>query len=252
MAFTGVGVALTTLFDERLAVDVAATVDHAVRMSEAGMVAIVAAGTTGEAAALTPEERMALVTAIRNAVPAEVLVVAGTGSASAYGSVALTRQAVAAGADAVLTLSPPGTPDVRPYYSAVVQAAGDTPVLAYHFPNASAPGIPLGALDGIPVAGIKDSSGDPNRLLEHLSRWDLPVYVGNSSLLSLAGPLGATGAILSAANADPETCIAAFAGDAAAQLALADVHAATKRRLAEGIKLEMQRRFGTPTHSRIR
>ena len=42
--FTGVGVALATLFDADLAVDVDATRDHAVRLVEAGMQAVIVAG----------------------------------------------------------------------------------------------------------------------------------------------------------------------------------------------------------------
>ena len=44
------------------------------------------------------------------------------------------------------------------------------------------------------------------------------LYVGSPWLLSAAGPLGATGAILAVANVEPELSIAAFAGDVAAQL----------------------------------
>ena len=48
------------------------------------------------------------------------------------------------------------------------------------------------------------------------------LYVGSPWLLSAAGPLGAAGAILAVANVEPALSIAAFAGDAAAQRALAD------------------------------
>ncbi len=252
MPVPGISVALVTLFDERLRVDVAATVDHAARLVEAGVRGVLVAGTTGEAATLDPEERMTLIGAMREALPADVPVLAGTGAASAYQAVALTQQAVAAGADVVLALSPPRSFDVRPYYTAVAKAAGDTPVLAYHFPKVSAPGIPVGALDGVPVDGIKDSSGDPTRLLEQLTAWAIPVYVGSSALLALAGPMGAAGAILSAANLDPALCIRAFAGDIDAQIALAPIHAATQRPLAEGVKLEMASRWGTSATTRIR
>ncbi|MEX1288408.1 MAG: dihydrodipicolinate synthase family protein [Acidimicrobiia bacterium] len=252
MPFTGVGVALTTLFGERLAVDTAATAEHAARLVDLGLTAVIVAGTTGEAAALDPDERMDLVSAVRAAVPDEVPVVAGTGAASAHGAAALTQQAVAAGADAVLALSPPRSSDLRAYYTAVGHAAGDVPVLAYHFPAVSAPGIPVGALDHLPIAGCKDSSGDPNRLLDELTGTGVPIYVGNSALLALAGPLGAAGAILAAANVAPELCLAAFGGDASAQRELAPIHAATRLPLPEGTKLEMARRWGTPITARIR
>lgn len=250
--FTGVGVALATIFDERLRVDVAATAEHAVRLASHGMASIVVAGTTGEAFALAPDERMALVSAVREAVSGDIPVIAGTGAPSAHGAVGLTQQAVAAGADAVLVLSPARSTDLRAYYTAVDHAAGDTPVLAYHFPKVSDPGIPVGLLDELPIVGCKDSSGDPNRLLDEVTTVQLPIFVGNAALLALAGPLGVAGAILAAANAEPELCIEAFGGDAGAQRSLAATHALTALPPADGLKLEMAKRWGTPTHSRIR
>jgi hypothetical protein len=47
-------------------------------------------------------------------------------------------------------------------------------------------------------------------------------------VLALAGPVGATGAILALANLEPELCGQAFAGDAAAQLRLTDAHLAVR------------------------
>ena len=51
--FTGVGVALATLFDEAGEVDVKATAAHAATLVELGIRAVVVAGSTGEASALT-------------------------------------------------------------------------------------------------------------------------------------------------------------------------------------------------------
>jgi 4-hydroxy-tetrahydrodipicolinate synthase len=85
------------------------------------------------------------------------------------------------------------------------------------------------ALAGLPVAGVKDSSGDADRLLDELAHYPGATYVGSSAVLALAGPMGAAGAILALANIEPERCAAAFAGDAAAQLALADRHLEARR-----------------------
>jgi len=58
--FSGVGVALVTLFDDRGEVDAKATAGLAVRLVDQGMRAIVVAGSTGEASSLDPGERLAL------------------------------------------------------------------------------------------------------------------------------------------------------------------------------------------------
>src|SRR3954451_22277434 len=100
--FRGVAVALVTLFDDHLAVDVAATTDHAVRLVELGIDAVVVAGSTGEAAALAMAERTELIQAIRKALPRTTPVIAGTGAADARTAAELTARARDAGADAAL------------------------------------------------------------------------------------------------------------------------------------------------------
>ncbi|MGI9023548.1 MAG: dihydrodipicolinate synthase family protein [Acidimicrobiales bacterium] len=251
--FTGVGVPVVTLFDASGALLAEATAEHAARLVELGVRAVVVAGSTGEAAALSPAERVTLLDAVRSAVPPAtgVPVIAGTGAPSARQAVALTKAAADHGADAVLVLSPPGTDDPRLYYDRVAVAAGRVPVLAYHFPVMSAPGIPFAALGDLPVVGCKDSSGDPDRLLETVAGWDRALYTGSSALLSFAGPLGCAGAIVTLANVEPERCVEAFDGDVAAQLALADAHEASGVRLPVGIKELTARRFGTPVTVRV-
>lgn len=249
--FTGVGVALVTLFDDRLDVDAAATADHAARLVGLGIQAVVVAGSTGEAASLDTGERTQLVGAVAAAVGDRVPVVAGTGAPSARQAAELTRAAVDAGAHGVLALSPPATLDSRPYYEVVAAAAGAVPVLAYHFPAVSAPGIPVERLAELRVSGLKDSSGDPNRLLATLGAFGGHVYVGSSALLVQAGAVGAAGAILALANAEPEDCLAAWAGDGEAQRRLAGPHATAAASFPAGIKRLAADRFGTPTHRRM-
>ena len=67
--FTGVGVALVTLFDDDGDVDTDATAALAAELAAAGVRAIVVAGSTGEAAALDSAERVALAKVVREVVP---------------------------------------------------------------------------------------------------------------------------------------------------------------------------------------
>lgn len=248
--FRGVGVALVTMFDASGNLMAGATAEHAARLVEAGIAAVLVAGTTGEAAALDAAERLELVDAVRALVPGVPLIV-GTGAASAHQAVAVTAAACDHGADAVLVLSPPGTHDPRPYYAEVAKAAGPTPVLAYHFPAASLPGISVEHLAELPVSGCKDSSGDPTRLLVTAGLFGGAIWVGNPSLTLLAGALGTAGAILALANLDPESCLAAHAGDATAQRRLAEVHVATSHRYPADLKALIAQRWGTPATARL-
>ena len=243
--FTGVGVALVTLFREDGDLDAAATAGLAARLVDLGVRGVVVGGTTGEAATLEPEERVELVTAVRDAVPREVPVIAGAGAAGGRQAADHTRRAFDAGADAVLVLSPPRVPDPRPYYDVVARAADGRPVLAYHFPEASAPGIPVELLADLPVTGVKDSSANPERLLVELESFDGDVYVGSATMLVMAGAVGATGAVLALANAEPEACVRAFAGDGKSQRSLLEAHLAATRNFPAGLKSMIATRFGT-------
>ena len=249
--FTGVGVALVTLFDARGALDTLSTADLAVRLVDRGVRSVVVAGTTGEASALSTTERSRLTRAVREAVPAEVPVITGTGSITGELAADLTGRAFDDGADAVLVLSPPRVDDPRPYYDVVAKASGGRPVLAYHFPWASAPGIDVGLLADLPVAGLKDSSGDAELLLRELAATDGDVYVGAAPLLTMAGSVGATGAILTLANAEPERCIAAFDGDGEAQRALLPAHLGSVRGFPAGIKQLTAERWDVSPSARV-
>jgi len=245
--FSGVAVGLVTFFDEHGQVDNAATANHARHLAERGLRALVVAGSTGEASHLSMKERLHLFDAVRAAVPAEMPVLLGTGDLAPGVSVPdLTRRAAQHGAAAALVLSP-HKGDVREFYGEVVAAAGSMPVLAYHWPKASPPGISLDDLKAIKVAGLKDSTGDTERMLETLSCFKLPFYAGNSSVVAYAGMLGCTGCILAAANLEPERCIDAFAGDISAQKALLSAHRIVSAYGVKGIKEELARKFGTST-----
>lgn len=249
--FRGTGVALLTLFHDDGSIDPGATGALARELVDRGMRAVLVAGTTGEAATLTGAERAALVDAVRQAIPAGIPVIAGTGAPSVRQAVGLTEEAVAAGADAVLAWTPPGGLDLPGYFKAVADAAQGRPVLAYHLPRLYPPGIPVEALDGLPVAGQKDSSGEPDRLLDELAHYSGPTYVGSSALLALAGPLGAAGALLALANVEPERCGAAFDGDAQAQRELIDRHLAAARGGVPALKRILADDWGRPVPVRI-
>ena len=128
--------------------------------------------------------------------------------------------------------------------------AGDVPVLGYHYPAVSPPGISLDVLERLPVPGCKDSTGDMNRLLATLDRWDGWLYTGSAALAMSAGLLGCTGAILGLANAEPELCVAAFGGSAQAQRQLTPSHLAAGRSFPRGLKHLVAERFGTSERSR--
>lgn len=252
--FKGVGVALVTLFHEDGSLDAPATAELAGNLVDAGVAAVVVAGTTGEAASLDGDERSELLNAVRKVVPegSGTPLIVGTGTCTTSDSVCFTRAAREAGADAVLTMALPSAPDQRPYYTAIAEAAGDMPVLGYHYPKVSSPGIGLDQLADLPIAGLKDSSGDAGRLVQTLDQWGGPLYSGSANLIFMAGALGCAGMILGLANVEPEKCAAAFNGDPAAQLVLAKAIKESEVQFPATLKQLVSARFGTSTITRLK
>ena len=248
--FSGIAVALVTLFDPDGGLDAPATADLAAQLVGLGVSAVLVAGSTGEAWALSGGERTALLDAVRAAV--DVPIIAGTGAPTAAEAAAFSAAATDHGADVLLALSPPGTDEPRPYYDEVAKAAAGVPVLAYHFPVVSAPGLAVSVLADLPVVGVKDSSGDVERLHQTLANYDGHVYTGSSAVLALAGSLGTPGAIDVLANSQPEQVIAAFSGDEAAQSALVPVFDEVLADFPAAIKRMTAARFATSTVTRPR
>jgi 4-hydroxy-tetrahydrodipicolinate synthase len=249
--FSGVGVALVTLFEADGEIDPGSTGKLAASLAGRGMAAVLVNGTTGEAGTLTGPERTELIEAVRAAVPAAVPVIAGTGAPSLRPAAALTRAAVSAGADAVLTWCPPRCADLAGYFLAIGEAAAGRPVLAYHNPFIACADLPVDRLATLPVTGLKDSSGSPDRLLDELARYPGDMYVGSSGLLALAGPMGTAGALLALANLAPEACVQAWGGDGAAQRALAAQHLDVRAGGPARLKLLMAGADGTSPAARI-
>lgn len=249
--FAGVGVALVTLFDDDLEVDYATTAQHARHLVSAGVRAVVVCGTSGEPETMSYAERLMLLDAVLDCVGGDVPVVMGAGLPSAKQAAEFAAQANERAVAGIVARSPRGAKDPAPFYDAVAAAIGDTALLAYHFPQVAPPGIPIDALPKLPVVGLKDSSGDPERLLATLDVFEGDVYTGSATLLLLAGQLDCAGAILQLANAFPELCAEAFAGRAQAQRALTSPHLRARADFPAGIKSLMAQRYGTSLASRL-
>jgi dihydrodipicolinate synthase/N-acetylneuraminate lyase len=115
----------------------------------------------------------------------------------------------------------------------------------------SAPGLPLDGLRELPLAGIKDSSGDPVRLAIELEELPHGVIMGSPALLLQAGAMGACGAILALANIDVEGCRRAWEGDGPAQAALINGHRANGMAGIAGLKRALCQLHGTSPVTRL-
>ena len=248
--FTGAGVALLTLFEADGSLLVDETAAYAAMLASKGAACILVAGTTGEFWTLEREERVSLIAAVRHAVPAAVPVMAGIGALDAGRALSLAGAVDDTGANAALCFVPRGeTPEV--FYGKVREAVGDVPLLAYHFPAAGYTELPVPSLADLPIDGIKDSSGEPGRLLATAGVLPANVYTGSALLTGLAAALGTAGGILAAANLDPAAATAAVHGDTAAQGVVARLHASLAGDVPpRALKRLAAERYGIPPHTR--
>lgn len=188
-------------------------------LQQNGSDALVVAGTTGEAPALTHAEQIQLITEVSDAV--SVPIIAGTGSNSTQESVWLTERVTENDtANAVLVVSPyynrPSQEGILDYYERVA-AATDLPVIIYDIPARTGRKVDtntiLQLVEEIPnIEGLKDAAGDTDetaRLISLLRSKDLldkcQVYSGDDARNVALYRAGAVGAISVASHwAGPE------------------------------------------------
>jgi dihydrodipicolinate synthase/N-acetylneuraminate lyase len=203
--------ALTTPFSEGGALDLEALRAHVELLVEDGLDGVVVAGTTGEGPLLEEAEVEAAVAAAVEASADRIEVIAHVGRASTLATTRLAPAAAAAGADALIAVTPYyfelGDDQLLRHYETLLGAAGGMPVLAYTFPDRTGNELTPEVLDrlaGEGLAGLKDSTKSPDRHREYLEvrrrHPDLRVMVGAErlALQSLRG--GGAGSISALAN----------------------------------------------------
>jgi 4-hydroxy-tetrahydrodipicolinate synthase len=105
--------------------------------------------------------------------------------------------------------------------------------------------VPVDGLSQLPVAGLKDSAGDAERLILEADELPHGLYTGAASLIQLAGAIGCAGAILALANVDPEGCARAWDGDGAVQRELINGHRGQSLAGIAGLKRTLCALHGT-------
>lgn len=234
----GLLVPLTTPFDPATG-DVAPVPlrSNARALLEAGVTGFVAAGSTGEAPLLGEDEARKVVGWLRDVVPDDRWLIAGTGRESTRATVAACRGAAEEGADAVLVrppayYTPAITQTVILDHFRRVADESPIPVLLYNIPKYThvpiAESVLVGLLDHPNVVGAKDSSGDLKNFAAYCAAapaWAL--FMGSGAHYYAALEMGAAGGILAvacfAAAASVKIKLAFERGDKAAAGAVQEV-----------------------------
>ena len=179
---------------------------------EQGVDGIVSVGTTGESATLDVEEHVAVIAATVKAARGRVPVIAGAGGNSTSEALELTRASEAAGANALLHVTPyynrPSQEGLFRHFEAIARSTR-LPIILYNVPSRTACDLltetvaRLAELDN--VIGIKDATGNLIRGGELIARVGerMSVLSGDDATAFPLYALGARGVISVVSNVAP-------------------------------------------------
>lgn len=212
-SFSGIWVALVTPFNHD-DVDFPAVKRLAQHLIAKGVAGVVVCGTTGEAAALSEEEQLAVLDAVLEVVPARQVIMglAGNNMAGTLQMQQAINQRDIAG---VLV---PAPYYIRPSQSGLVEYfthladASRVPVILYNVPYRTGATFELATLRHLArhpqIKAIKDCGGNLDTTMALIHDGDIDVLTGEDNLIMTTLCLGGTGAISAAAHIHSERFVA--------------------------------------------
>eukprot|EP00397_Hematodinium_sp_SG-2012_P054935 GEMP01066652.1.p1 GENE.GEMP01066652.1~~GEMP01066652.1.p1 ORF type:complete len:309 (+),score=72.10 GEMP01066652.1:47-973(+) len=190
---------------------------------------IVVQGSNGEYVSFSSEERVQMVKESKRLLKPGRLLIAGSGCEGTGETIRMSRAMVAAGADALLVITPSYFKSrmteeaLENHFREVAKAISPSPIIVYNMPANT--GIDMSAKLIIKLAQIdnvialKDSGGNVQKLaiIKDCAPADFQIIAGSAGFLLPALSIGAVGGICAFANCCPQECIslakAFFAGD---------------------------------------
>ncbi len=184
-----------------------------------GSSALVACGTTGEAATLTAAEHFGVVRACVEQAAGRVPVIAGAGSNDTRVAAQNLRAARLAGAAAALLVAPyynrPSQEGLYQHFATLARGA-ELPIILYNVPARTVADLEPATLARLVAefrdvfVGLKDASGQLARVAEHRAYLgaDFAQLTGNDELALAFNAMGGVGCISVTANVAPRLCAA--------------------------------------------
>ncbi|TDY61171.1 4-hydroxy-2-oxoglutarate aldolase [Aminivibrio pyruvatiphilus] len=213
----GIFAPIATAFDASGEVDYSTFAENTVAFGATKLSGLVVLGSNGEFTLLSHEEKVKLVETARNHLPAEKMVIAGTGCESFRETLQLTKECAAVGADVALVVTPNyykkdmNEAALGNFYTMLADAS-PIPVMIYNMPGNSGVNVPSSLtlkLAAHPnITGIKDSGGNIVQISEVLAKAPegFSVFAGSGSYLLATLLLGGVGGTLAVANVVPDYC----------------------------------------------
>jgi len=173
---------------------------------------IVPVGTTGESPTLSYKEHERIIDITVEQTAKRVPVIAGTGSNNTGEAISLTSHAKAAGADAVLMISPyynrPTQEGIYRHFEKVAKAV-DIPIILYNIPGRTASNIEPATIERLSridnIVGVKEASGSMKQVTDIISMCgdDFTVVSGEDYLTFPLLCVGGKGVISVVSNVAP-------------------------------------------------
>ncbi len=211
--FTGSGVALITPMNDDLTVNYDALEELLEFHIKNGTDAIIACGTTGEAATLSEEEHSEVLRFVAEKVNRRTVVIGGTGSNDTRTAIKLSKEAEKSGVDALLCVTPyynkTSQQGLVKHFSTIADSV-NIPIILYNVPSRTGCNIKpetYAELCKHPnIKACKEASGDISQvaLIRSLCGDNLDVYSGNDDQTVPFMSLGALGVISVFANICPK------------------------------------------------
>ncbi|WP_243354333.1 4-hydroxy-tetrahydrodipicolinate synthase [Bacillus litorisediminis] len=202
--FGRVSTAMVTPFDKRGNIDFGKTSQLIEYLIANGTDSLVVAGTTGESATLTTEEKVALFRHVVKVVNKRIPVIAGTGSNNTYASLELTKRAEAEGVDGCLLVVPyynkPSQQGIYQHFKTIAEGTS-LPVMLYNVPSRTVANMvpeTVIRLAEIPnVVALKEAGGSLDAMTEVIANTpdDFYLYSGEDGLTLPALAVGGAGVV---------------------------------------------------------
>ena len=196
--------AMVTPFDDGFALDYGMAAELARHLvDEQGADGLVVAGSTGESATLTEDERLRLVKTVVDAVGGRAHVLAGTGTNNTAQSIRLSQAVQDLGAEGLMLVCPyynkPSQEGLYQHFARIAESV-NLPILLYNVPGRTSVNLlpaTVARLAEIPnIVAIKEASGSLDQVTEIVrSSPRLAVYSGDDSLTLPILAVGGVGVV---------------------------------------------------------
>ena len=225
--FTGAGVAIVTPFNPDGSINYNKLEELIDFQCNNGTDSIIICGTTGESPTLSELEHIEVIKKAVEFTKGRVPVIAGTGSNATYTAIDLSREAVEAGADGLLVITPYYNKATQggliKHFTAIADAA-KAPIIMYSVASRTgvniAPETAATLFKNVDnIVGIKEASGNISQVAKIMNLTDgkMDLYSGNDDQIVPVMSLGGIGVISVLSNVAPQythdICAKYLAGD---------------------------------------